>query len=69
MGRCRLATYSSETDHTRPGISIHASCLAVLSSLKKRKVSVAQLYLALCNPMDCSPSGPSVQGILQARTL
>ena len=28
---------------------------------------VAQLYPALCNPMDCSPPGSSVHGILQAR--
>ena len=33
------------------------------------KVSVAQLCLTLCNPMDCSPSGSSVHGILQARIL
>ena len=25
--------------------------------------------LTLCNPMDCSPPGFSVHGILQARTL
>ena len=25
--------------------------------------------LTLCNPVDCSPPGPSVQGILQARIL
>ena len=30
---------------------------------------VAQLYPALCNPMDCSPPGSSVHGILQARIL
>ena len=29
----------------------------------------AQLYLTLCNPMDGSLAGPSVHGILQARTL
>ena len=29
----------------------------------------AQLYLTLCRPMDCSPPGSSVQGILQARIL
>ena len=29
--------------------------------------SVAQLCLTLCDPMDCSPPGSSVQGILQAR--
>ena len=28
-----------------------------------------QLCLTLCNPMDCSPSGSSVHGILQARIL
>ena len=28
-----------------------------------------QLCLTLCNPMDCSPPGSSVHGILQARTL
>ena len=31
--------------------------------------SVAQLCLTLCNPMDSSPPGSSVHGILQARTL
>ena len=28
-----------------------------------------QLCLTLCDPMDCSPSGSSVHGILQARIL
>ena len=32
-------------------------------------VLVAQLCPTLCSPIDCSPSGPSVHGILQARTL
>ena len=32
-------------------------------------VLVAQLCLTLCSPMDCSLSGSSVHGILQARTL
>ena len=26
--------------------------------------SVAQLWLTLCDPMDCSPPGSSVHGIL-----
>ena len=30
---------------------------------------VAQSYQTLCNPMDCSPPGSSVPGILQARIL
>ena len=35
----------------------------------KIKVLVAQLCLTLCDPMDCSPSGSSIHGILQARIL
>ena len=30
---------------------------------------VAKSCLTLCNPMDCSPPGSSVHGILQARIL
>ena len=30
---------------------------------------VAQSFLTLCDPMDCSPPGSSVHGILQARIL
>ena len=35
----------------------------------KVKVLVTQLCPALCDPMDCSPPGFSVHGILQARIL
>ena len=34
---------------------------------EKLKVLVTQLCLTLCDPMDCSPPGSSVHGILQAR--
>ena len=33
------------------------------------KVLVAQLFLTLCDPMNCSPPGSSVHGMLQARIL
>ena len=33
------------------------------------KILAAQLCLTLCNPVDCSPPGSSVHGILQARIL
>ena len=33
------------------------------------KLSVTPWCLTLCNPMDCSPPGSSVLGILQARIL
>ena len=39
------------------------------SPLMMWKVKVAQLCPTLCHPMDCSPPGSSVHGILQARTL
>ena len=32
-------------------------------------VLLAQSSLTLCDPIDCSPPGSSVHGILQARTL
>ena len=32
-------------------------------------VLIAQSDLTLCDPMDCSPPGSSVHGILQARIL
>ena len=35
----------------------------------KVKVLLAQLPLTLCDPMDCSPPGSSVHGILQDRIL
>ena len=40
-----------------------------LKHLKRNKVLVAKLYTTLCDPMDCSPPGSYVYGILQARTL
>ena len=41
----------------------------VINAVKSGACLGAQLCLTLCDPMDCSPPGPSVQGILQARTL
>ena len=37
--------------------------------LKIKYVCVSQSCLTLCNPMDCSPPGSSVHGILQVRLL
>ena len=35
----------------------------------KSESEVTQSCLTLCDPMDCSPPGSSVQGIFQARVL
>ena len=37
--------------------------------LNMHAYSIAQLCPALCDPMDCSPPGSSVYGILQVRIL
>ena len=37
--------------------------------LVKVKVSITQLCQTLWDPMDCSPSGSSLHGVLQARIL
>ena len=39
------------------------------SPMHESESEVAQLCLTLSDPMDCSPPGSSVPGILQARTL
>ena len=45
------------------------SFLNIMINSGKVKVLVAQLCLALCDPMDYSPLGSSVHGLLQARIL
>ena len=46
------------------------SCFELTPSLTRCKnVSVTQSCLTVCDPMNYSPPGSSVRGILQARTL
>ena len=40
-----------------------------ISFCHEERVLVSQLYPTLCDPMDCSPPGSSVRGILQAKIL
>ena len=41
----------------------------VAISIRKMKMSILQSRPTLCDPMDCSPPGSAIPGILQARTL
>ena len=50
-------------DVTPPGILVTLATTVCVSVL------VFRSCLTLCNPMDCSPPGSSVHGILQARVL
>ena len=53
-----------------PGKNTGVGCHFLLQCMKvKRESEVAQLWPTLSDPMDCSPPGSSVYGILQARVL
>ena len=53
----------------KPYLWIGRINIVKMTILSKVKVLVTWSCLALCNPMDCSPPGSSVHGILQARIL
>ena len=56
-------------------LGIEGSYLNIIQAIYDKLIAkimsakLLQLYPALCNPMDCSPPGSSVCGILQARIL
>ena len=54
------------SDARSPGGRCHPSRQKAQRDCKCQSL---QLRLTLCNPMDCSPPGSSVHGILQARRL
>ena len=54
--RCFLLGGKKQTNYNQPAAAAAAAKLL-------------QSCLTLCNPMDCSPPGSSVRGILQARIL
>ena len=53
-----------------PGKNTGVGCHFLLQCMKvKSESEVAQMRLTLSDPMDCSPPGSPVHGILQARAL
>ena len=53
-----------------PGKNTGVGCRFLLQRMKvKSESEVAQLCPTLSDPMDCSPPGSSIPGILQARVL
>jgi len=53
-----------------PGKNTGVGCHFLLQCMKvKSEREVTQLCLTLSDPMDCSPPGSSMHGILQARVL
>ena len=59
----------SELKDDWEGISVSYCDSCCIKKGMKVKGLAAQSCLILCNPMDCSPSGSSAHGILQARIL
>ena len=55
--------------HQEPGLQARSEGKASQAASKDGWISVTNWCPTLCDPMDCSPQGSSVQGILQARTL
>ena len=68
MGRCSFLQVIFPTQGSNP-VSCTAGGFFTSWATREAKacVSVTQLYLTLWDPMDCSPPGSSVHGILQAR--
>ena len=50
-------------------VAVHGIAELDMTEALKVKVLVPQLCPTLWDPMDCSPSGSSIHGILQARIL
>ena len=68
VSRIAIILSTTQTRTREPSLPV------LISSPKKvnchpRSVLVTQLCPVLCDPMDCSPPGSSVRGILQARIL
>ena len=62
---CEQETGKQAPGSGGPGLLAGAGYIGAV----KVKVLVARSCPALCHPVDCSPPGSSVRGILQARTL
>ena len=53
-----------------PGKNTGVGCHFLLQCMKvKSESEVVQSFPTLSDPMDCSPPGPSIHGIFQARVL
>ena len=53
----------------QPHDSVHRVCVCVCVGGGGRGELLSHVQPTLCNPMDCSPPGSSVHGILQANRL
>ena len=66
----QTAAHQTPCPWDSPGKNTGVGCHFLLQCMKvKSESEVAQSYLILCDPMDCSLPGSSAHGIFQARVL
>ena len=66
----QMAAHQAPHPWDSPGKNTGVGCHFLLQCMKvKSESEVAQLCPAPSDPMDCSPPGSSIHGILQARVL
>ena len=66
----QTAAHQAPLPQDSPGKNTGVGCHCLLQCMKvKSESEVAQSYLTLREPMDCSLPGSSVHGIFQARVL
>ena len=64
------AAHQAPLSWDSPDKNTGVGCHFLLQCMKvKSESEVAQSYLTLSDPMDCSPPGSSVHGVFQARVL
>ena len=64
-----LSRFSFQVPTDRKGLDRSPQCPIPLAFHLSTHCSPAQSCLTLCSPVNCSPPGSSVHGILQARIL
>ena len=68
LHKCHIGTLAfTRTGYKNPGNP--AAAAAAVAAAAAAAAKLLQLSLTLCNPIDGSPLGSAVPGILQARTL
>ena len=67
-----VTTLHGTTDGFKIGKGVWQGCILspylYLTYIQSESESVSCPVMSICDPMDCSPQGSSVHGILQART-
>ena len=67
--RLRDFTFTFLWINKKLDLGFQGDCTSTIGHRLARVCSVTKSWPTLCNPMDCSPRGSSVHGVVQARIL